>query len=183
MRVTLVAFSLAILLFSCAEEADTELEITKKLANDGDATAQFNLGIIYADGEGVPQDLKEAEKWWRMSAEQGHSDAQKNLGVMYNFGEGVPQDYKEAVKWWRMSADQGNAAAQWGLGMMFTNGDGVPQDYKEAFAWFSVAQANGDEEAKEPLSNLTNEMTKEQIADAMSLATEIQNRIEANKKD
>ena len=82
-----------------------------------------------------------------------------------------------------MSAEQGNAHAQWGLGMMFTNGDGVPQDYKEAFAWFSVAQANGDEDAKEALSNLTNEMTKEQIADAMSLATEIQNRIEANKKD
>ena len=95
----------------------------------------------------------------------------------------MPQDYKEAVKWYRMAADQGDADAQYSLGLMYHNGEGVLQDYKEAYAWLGVAKANGYENAEENLSFLMKEMTKEQIADAMSLATEIQNRIEAYKKD
>ena len=147
MRVTIISLSLVLLLFSCAEETDTELVVTKKLANDGNAVSQYNLGLSYY------------------------------------IEEGVPQDYKEAVKWYRMAADQGDADAQYSLGLMYHNGEGVLQDYKEAYAWLGVAKANGYENAEENLSFLMKEMTKEQIADAMSLATEIQNRIEANKKD
>ena len=68
------------------------------LAEQGHASAQFNLGLMYEDGQGVPQDYKEALKWYRLSAEQGIADAQFNLGVMYEDGLGVPQDDKEAVR-------------------------------------------------------------------------------------
>ena len=68
-------------------------------------------------GQGVPQDDKEAVKWYRLSAEQGYAEAQFNLGFMYDNGEGVPQDYKEAVKWYRLSAEQGNALGQYNLGL------------------------------------------------------------------
>ena len=64
MRVTLIALSLVLLLFSCAEE--TELERTRRLANAGDAVSQYNLGLSYYIEEGVPQDYKEAVKWYRM---------------------------------------------------------------------------------------------------------------------
>ena len=70
-----------------------------------DVTNQYNLGVMYYNGQGVPQDYKEAMKWFRMAAEQGHADAQYNLGVIYSNGKGVPQDHKEAMKWLRMAAE------------------------------------------------------------------------------
>jgi TPR repeat protein len=53
------------------------------LAEQGNAKAQFNLGVMYAKGLGVSQDYKEAAKWFRKSAEQGHENAQYNLGLIY----------------------------------------------------------------------------------------------------
>ena len=82
--------------------------------------AQYNLGIMYYNGQGVPQDYAEAVKWYRLAADQGDAYAQYNLGVMYDNGEGVPQDYKEAVKWYRLAAEQGHAKAQYNLGSCTT---------------------------------------------------------------
>ena len=76
----------------------TALREWQPLAEQGDATAQYNLGLMYFAGKGVLQDYKEAVKWYRLAAEQGDADAQSNLGVMYVTGEGVPQAYDEAVK-------------------------------------------------------------------------------------
>ena len=80
-------------------------------------------------------------------------------------------------------ANDGDSMAQNKLGVMYANGTGVPQDNKEAYAWWSVAKANGNELAVTNLGVVTKEMTKEQIAEAQSLSTEIYKRIEANKKD
>ena len=70
----------------------------KPLAQQGDAYAQYNLGVMYDAGNGVLQDYKEAVRWYRLAAEQGLASAQFNLGWMYDNGNGVPQDYKEAVR-------------------------------------------------------------------------------------
>src|SRR6185295_14898707 len=94
------------------------------LAEQGLAPAQFNLGVMYRHGEGVPQDIQEAVKWYLKSAEQGYAPAQFNLGVMYRHGEGVPQDAREAVKWYRRAAEQGHAWAQNNLGVMYEVGQG-----------------------------------------------------------
>ena len=150
-------------------------------AEQGNAMAQCNLGINYAKGEGVAQDDNLAAKWYRMSADQGYASAQCILGLMYDEGKGVPQDYKEATKWIRMSADQGYVMAQFVLGMMYYNGLGVPKDYKQAYVWIYNAKMNYHESATGKLDIITEEMTKEQIADAMSLATEIHNRIIQNR--
>ena len=88
------------------EPTPLQVEALRDLAEQGDASAQNNLGLLYDLGTGVPQDHAEAVKWYRMAAEQGHADAQYNLSVMYNNGKGVPQDYSEAVKWLRKAADQ-----------------------------------------------------------------------------
>ena len=80
------------------------------LAEQGNAVAQYNLGVMYENGRGVPQDDKTAVKWYRLSAEQGDAGAQSNLGVMYGNGQGVPQDDKTAVKWHRLAAEQGDAS-------------------------------------------------------------------------
>ncbi len=95
---------------AAAESGDfaTALREWKPLAEKGDATAQFNLGLMYRKGEGVPQDYKTAVKWYTLAAEQGHADAQYNLGWMYHNGEGVPQDYVYAHMWGNIAASNGD---------------------------------------------------------------------------
>jgi len=72
----------------------TAITSFKKLAGQGDANAQYNLGWMYNNGEGTPQDYKAAIEWYTKSAEQGDAVSQVNLGWMYRQGEGTPQDYK-----------------------------------------------------------------------------------------
>ena len=79
----------------------------RKAADQGNADAQFSLGYMYDNGQGVPQDYAEAARWYRKAADQGDADAQFNLGYMYDKGQGVPQDYAEAARWYRKAADQG----------------------------------------------------------------------------
>jgi hypothetical protein len=84
----------------------------RKAAEQGYATAQYNLGMMYATGEGVPQDYKEAIKWYRKSAEQGVPYAQYNLGWMYKRGEGVMEDYVTAYAWFNIAAANGHYTAK-----------------------------------------------------------------------
>ena len=67
------------------------------LANSGSAAAQFNLGLLYYDGRGVPQDFQEARRWFHRAADQGYAKAQHNLGAMYGAGKGVGRDYRQRV--------------------------------------------------------------------------------------
>ena len=78
---------------------EAALQTLRPLAEKGDASAQNNLGFMYDEGQGVPQDYGEALKWYRKASEQGHAYAQYNLGFMYQKGQGVPQDYVLSVKW------------------------------------------------------------------------------------
>ena len=94
-------------------------------AEQGLASAQHNLGFMYANGTGVPQDDAEAARWVRLAAEQGLAVAQFNLGSWYGTGAGVAQDDAEAARWYRLAAEQGDAVAQGGLGFMYANGTGV----------------------------------------------------------
>jgi len=78
----------------------TALREWRPLAEQGDAGAQLNLGFMYDNGYGVPQDYTEAIKWYRRAAEQGSDRAQYNLGLMYDVGYGVPQDFVQAHMWY-----------------------------------------------------------------------------------
>jgi len=133
------------------DSGDYELAFSEwsALAEQGNASAQYNLGVMYDNGDGVAQfDNKEAVKWYRKAAEQGNASAQFSLGFMYAYGQGVVQDYKEALKWYRKAAKQGNASAQFNLGGMYVSGDGVAQDFKEAVKWFRKAAEQGNASAQ-----------------------------------
>ena len=125
----------------------TAYKLLLPLAEQGDAAAQYNLGLMYYTGQGVPQDYKEAVKWYRLSAEQGYAEGQYNLGVIYHegqgVGQGVPQDYIEGLKWYRLAAKQGFTNAQLNLGVLYHQGQGVPQDYIAALKWFRLAADQG----------------------------------------
>ncbi len=122
-------------------------------ADQGNRQAQFNLGLMYQKGHGVPQNYAEAMKWFSKAADQGHIDAQYSLGVMYANGQGVPQNDTEAVKWYRLAADQGLGTAQNNLGVMYAsgrwrNGPGVSLDYGEAVKWYRLAADQGNADAE-----------------------------------
>jgi len=81
----------------------------RPLAEQGNPVAQFNLGLLYLDGHGVPQSPVEAANWFRRAAEQDYTQAQHNLGAMYGSGQGVKRDLVQAYKWLNICAAKGNS--------------------------------------------------------------------------
>lgn len=111
----------------------------RRLAEQGDAGAQFRLGIMYRYGEGVLRDQSRAASWYRRAAEKGYGLAQLQLGYHYEFGWGVQKDLAEAIRWQRRAAEQGLGAAQFNLGTMYEEGLGVPRNLERSYIWFSIA--------------------------------------------
>ena len=141
-------------------------------AAQGHAGGQFNVGVMYKRGLGVPQDYAEALKWYRLAAEQGLAKAQANVGTMYFDGVGVQQDYAEALKWGRLAAAQGYATAQANLGVMYATGRGVSEDYVLAYMWFDLAANQGFGPSVNYKATLAEEMTPDQIAKAEEMSAD-----------
>ena len=114
----------------------------------------------------------EAEKWFRLSAEQGNTDAQNMLGYMYYKGKVVLKDYAEAEKWFRLSAELGYDRAQSNLGRMYEEGNSVLQDYLTAHMWYNIASANGHYYASQDRDRLSKKMSPEDISKAQEMARE-----------
>ena len=116
---TLVSFA-ALLAFPALADFQAGLDAYQKgdyvtaakewrpLAEQGSAAAQLNIGLLYLDGHGVPQDYGEAVMWLRRSAEQDNTAAQHDLGALYGAGKGVKRDYIQAYKWMNICAAKGN---------------------------------------------------------------------------
>ena len=115
---------------------------TQRLANQGIGDAQFNLGLMYNNGNGVRQDYAKAMEWYTKAANQGHADAQANLGYIYQYGNGVRQDYAKAREWYLKAANQGSAEAQFNLGVMHYQGQGTRQNSAIAKEFFGKACDN-----------------------------------------
>ena len=147
-----------------------DFEETKRLAEQGDASAQYNLGVMYSFGRGVPENYAEAVRWWRLAAEQGIARAQYELGAMYEIGLGVPENDVEAVKWYRLAAEQGYASAQYKLGNMYDEGS-VLQNNVRAYVWWSVAAAQGHKSARTNRDSMAEQLTPEQLARGQDMAT------------
>ena len=150
----------------------TALREWTPLAEQGDANAQYNLGVMYDRGQGVPQDYKTVVKWFKLAAEQGHVNALHNLGVMYDRGQGVPQDYKTALKWYILAAEQGAGRSQYNVGVMYNTGRGTPQDIVYAHMWFNIAASSGFEDGVKARDLFAKEMTPSQLEKAQDLARE-----------
>ena len=120
----------------------------QKAAEQGYASAQNDLGLMYAKGTGVEQSDEKAVEWWQKAAEQGLADAQNVLGAMYAKGIGVEQSDEKAAKWVLKAAEQGNASAQNNLGFMYHNGHGVEQSDEKALEWYLKAAEQGDASAQ-----------------------------------
>ena len=124
------------------EYTSEEAEKVKELAELGNADAQRELGLMYSDGIGVPQDDVLALMWWRVAASQGHAGGQNGLGWAYLNGKGVKQDLALAVKWVKTAAEQGYAKSQMNMGLLCM-GKGISTNLEEAEKWFELAAAQG----------------------------------------
>ena len=83
------------------------LRLWQALAENGDARAQVQLGVLaYTGTGGTAKNGAEAARWFRLAADQGHLIAQYNLAAMYERGEGVPQDYVLAHQWYNLAASR-----------------------------------------------------------------------------
>jgi TPR repeat protein len=130
------------------------LTLYLQLAKQGNADAQFHAGLIYANGQGITKDDKQAVDWFAKAAEQGHIEAQTKLGFMYATGKGVAQNYNSAVYWCYKAAEQGDGIAQYNLGLMYAKGQGVAQDNSLAVSWYSKAAAQGHAHAQYNLGEM-----------------------------
>ncbi len=147
-------------------------QLLRPLAEQGNALAQYNLGVLYRKGRGMPQDDVQARQWYEKAAVQGQAKAQFNLGTLYFNGEGVAKDYQQALRWFRLAADQGEAVAQTKIAIMYDDGRGVPHDIVQTYKWYSLAATNGDKPAAELRDATAKEMTPAQIAEAQKLVRE-----------
>jgi uncharacterized protein len=190
---------LALPLAPCFADSPSFAE-TRANAEQGDAKAQYKLGLMYQEGEGVPKNYAEAVKWYRKAAAQGDADARSKLALWYALGHGNDAD---TLEWLRKSAEQGDADAQYNLGNKYLGGEGVPKNYAEAvewytkaaeqsyakvqdqlgyvyageprdhvqaYMWLSLAAAKGDEYAKNLLNSIEPHMTPDEIAEAQKRA-------------
>ena len=117
------------------------------LAEQGNYTLQYNIGIMHKIGQGVPVDITESKKWLQLSAEQGYAPAQNSLGDILLYGRGVVNDYSKATEWYRLAAEQNHDGAQKNLGANYEYGLGVPQNNAIAYMWYAIASLNGNQTA------------------------------------
>lgn len=101
------------------------MRLWRRSADDGNARAQFKLGLLYRYGLGVAQDYEQAVSWYRKAAAQGLASAQNDLGRMYEYGYGVAQDYVKAIACYRKAAEQEYGNAQYSVVIMCHQGGGI----------------------------------------------------------
>lgn len=144
-------------------------------AAKGEAAARFELGMLHEKGEVLPQNHKEAAKWFRLAADDGYGPAQLYLGLLYLSGKGVDRDYTHAVRYLTLAAEQNEADAQFLLGGIYFGDNVVPHDYVESYKWFRLASLKGNGETQNPLDSVAKRMSPQQVAEADRLVREFAN--------
>lgn len=153
-------------MFLCAlAHADQLFDFQMKLANKGNAEAQFKVGEMYETGFGVKQDMKEAENWINMAAGQGHETAGFKLLYWDIEKNGVNDSNRAKVEELTARANSGNAQAQYYLGKMYAHGVGVNKNPDTAIDWLSKAVLVGVLAAERELSAVKEEKRRIAIAD------------------
>ena len=140
-------------------------------AERGHARAQEEMGTRYLTGQGVTTDIKKAEEFLTLSAEQGYARGQYRLAQLYSRGaRGVRKDHKKAIDWYTKAARQGYAPAQYYLGGMYAMGRGVEVDRIEAYAWLALAASQKYPKAIKSIESLGNALNELEVTKGQALA-------------
>ncbi len=134
---------------------DAKLRIVSWLKNErgraeqGNAHAQFKVGMFYINGAGgYPKNTSEGVRWLKLAADQGHIMAMSALGKCYFDGDGTPRNYLQAMRWFLKAADAGDTFGTIYIGIMLENGFGVPRDVAGALEWYRKAAERGEVKAQ-----------------------------------
>jgi TPR repeat protein len=119
-------------------------QLYEKAAGMGYPASYNNLGILYAQGLGVPKDYAEARKWYEKAVAANNPAALSAIGNLYERGNGVSKDYVEARKWYEKGAAAGSPTAMANLGRLYRDGNGVTRDFTEARKWLERAAYAND---------------------------------------
>lgn len=144
----------------------------RKAAEQGSAQAEYLLANFYWQGIGVQKDEEKALEWFRKAAQQGEPESQMAVGIFYQRGLVVKKDVEQAVVWVRKAAEQGYANAQLIMGTVYRKGEGVPKDLVQAYMWLNLAAAQSNEDAANNRTEIEQEMTPDQIAQAQRLSAD-----------
>lgn len=138
-------------------------------AENGEAEAQFSLGIVLACTQSETRDYAQAIHWYTKAADQHHAMAQLNLGIMYDRGQGVIRDEIQAERWLRKSAEQGDPGAQFNMGVRCQRtsmGETEPAAIEsriESYKWLSLSAAQGYNEATASWEQVTMTMSRQDV--------------------
>jgi len=137
-------------------------------AEDGNPEAQAWLGSLYANGEGVDTDDKNALSWYEKAAEQGNSMAQANVGAMYYMGQGTSKNVDKAIKWLSAAAENGDVNGLFNLAVIYTKGEEVDKNLERAA------------ELLNELESIVKSMSAEEKAMGATLSEQWRNKTGAN---
>lgn len=129
----------------------------EKAAKQGDITAQYNLGYLYEQGQGVDKNLQKAFKWYEKAAKQGYVDAQYNVATFYYTGRGVQKNLQKALYWYEQAAHYGDRNALYNLGVIYAKGTEVEKNKIKAFRFWVEAAKRSHVQAQDSLDILCKE--------------------------
>ncbi|BAF73347.1 tetratricopeptide repeat protein [Sulfurovum sp. NBC37-1] len=120
------------------------------LAKEGHPKAQFNVGLIYANGKGVNKDIYQAKEWYKKAAEQGNTAAQYNLAKLIAQKTDKKNSHvnEQIIYWYEKAAEGGQKEAMNDLALLYLKGNGVKQNKRKAFELFKKAAQLGDTSAQ-----------------------------------
>ena len=175
-------------LFAAASKGDkAALAQLKTRANKGESKAQWWLGRMYEEGDGVPKDMAQALTWLTKAADTGYAIAASYLGAIYGAGDSVPKNDSLSWTWYERSADLGDEKAQLWVGKLYAlrglkelgeelvvnqHNGASGSDLVAAYKWYNLAAAQGNKDAAYQRDNIAGQMTSTQIADAQRLSAE-----------
>jgi len=141
-------------------------------AEEGSATAQFQLGQLFEYGRGVNQNDQVAISWYEKAAAQQNPNALYRLAVLTDYGWGMESDKKQAFKLYKAAAYLDHELAQHDLAKMYFHGAGTPKNLLQAYKWLKVAVLNGSPLMQKHLNLVALEMSPSEIELADILADE-----------
>ena len=145
------------------------------------AVSNYELGMAYATGNTLEQDILKAFDHFTRSAQQGYAPAQYRLGVAYANGDGTGKDLTKAVEWYEKSARQGHTIAQRSLAVIYMDGqEGIEQNKPLALAWYNFLAETGNRMDIHRRDFLLQELSDEEIRQSREITTEIQNHLAAD---
>ena len=133
----------------------------EKAAQQGHATAQYNLAQCYEKELGVNIDYTLALYWYKKAAELGDDDALTNIALYHYLGRGTCQNYEEAIRLWMEAANLGNNKAAYNLGICYRDGVGVLKDLVEAEEWLVKAEDLGHPNASKALEQVQRSLKRQ----------------------